>query len=291
MVGCAVLGATLLADHARADGQERPALPALLEGDPELVATVGDELGRRGVATMATSEDQAIRVTLARQPDGIVLALHDPQGRAAERRVATAETAATLIESWARPGLAEPLLDRQPPPPPPAIVTAPVLPAEPAARRWTPVFRFGADNGDHRLWLGAGVGACGRVGPLCLGGELRLAHQIGGDRERAAPGLPAPAESDLQGLLLAELPVALGRPVVVLAVGAGLGRRYDGQTSKIGVRQELRATVALPLWSRLAAEAGVIAGLGPHRTEEGRPERWVSTGQLRFGLGLRWGLP
>lgn len=280
----------LLVDDARAD--QRPALPAVLDGDPALVATVGDDLGRRGVATLAHSEGDAIRVTLAQQPDGILLALRDPQGRAAERRVATAETAATLIESWARPGLADPLLDRQPPPTPapPAILTAPAPPAEPAPR-WTPVFRFGANNGGHRMWLGASVGACGRVGPLCLGGELRFAHQLGGGDEFSPPELPTQPESDLQGLLLAELPISLGRPVLVLAVGAGLGRREAGGFDRVGVRQELRATVALPLWSRLAAEAGVTAGLGPHRTEEGHSERWASTGQVRFGLGLRWGLP
>ena len=83
-----------------------------------------------------------------------------------------------------------------------------------------------------------------------------------------------------------------GRPVLLLGAAAGLGWRHDGADGQMGIRQELRATLALPLWSKLAVDAGVTAGVGPRPAEEGRPEeRWVSRGQLRFGLGLRWGMP
>ena len=67
LAGLALLGAALLAGPARAQGEERPALPALLEGDPALVAIVGDDLGRRGVATVAPEDGDAIRVTLAQE--------------------------------------------------------------------------------------------------------------------------------------------------------------------------------------------------------------------------------
>jgi hypothetical protein len=295
----ALLGAALLASRAHAD-QERPALPALLEGDPELVATVAEDLGRRGVATAAPG-DEAIHVSLAREEDGILLGLRDQEGREAERRVATAGTAAALIESWARPGIAEPLLDRRPPvtpppPAPPAVLAAPAPPAESNAR-WTPTLRLDAETtgGQSSLWMGAAVGVCGRIGPLCVGGEARLAHQI--SRGHSSPSLsdawrePAP-ESDLQTLLLTELPISLGRPVLVLGAGIGLGWRHDGDEGKLGIRQELRATLAVPLWSRLAVDVGMTAGVGPRPAEEGNPEeRWVPRGQLRFGVGLRWGLP
>ena len=209
--------------------------------------------------------------------------------------MATAETAAALIESWARPGIAEPLLERRAPvaaAAPVATLAAPAPPAESGAR-WTPTLRLDAETtgGDRALWLGAAVGVCGRVGPFCLGGEARIAHQL--DGAHAAPGWPDRSlQSDLQGLLLVEIPISLGRPVLLLGAGAGLGWRHDGDDGRLGIRQELRATLALPLWSKLAVDAGVTAGVGPRPSEEGRPEeRWVSRGQLRFGLGLRWGMP
>ena len=295
LAGLAILGATLLGGRARAGSDERPALPALLEGDPALVAIVADDLGRRGVATAAAGDGAAIRVTLAQEPGDILLGLRDQQGRAAERRVATAETAAALIESWARPGIAQPLLDRQAPPPPVAPAAA-ILGAPPAGEtgaRWTPMLRLGAETGGvHGLWLGAAVGGCGRLGPLCLGGEARIAHQLDRAHDPDPRFESLPAESDMQALLLVEWPISLGRPVLVLGAGAGLGWRHGGDDGRLGIRQELRATVALPLWSRLAIEVGATAGVGPQAAEEGRPEeRWAPRGQLRFGLGLRWGLP
>jgi hypothetical protein len=293
----AILGATLLGGRARAEGDERPALPALLEGDPGLVAIVADDLGRRGVATAAAGDGAAIRVTLAQERDDILLGLHDQQGRAAERRVATAETAAALIESWARPGIAEPLFDRRAPPPPPpaapaAILSAPPAPAE-TGTRWTPTLRLEAETGGaHGLWLGAAVGGCGRLGPLCLGAEARIAHQLDRNESFDPRFEPLPTESDMQALLLLEWPISLGRPVLVLGAGAGLGWRRGGDDGRLGFREELRATVALPLWSRLAFEVGATAAVSPRTAEEGRPEeRWAPRGQLRFGLGLRWGMP
>src|SRR5438477_12916199 len=100
----ALVAASLLAGAARADSEER-VLPAALEGDPALVAKVGDELTRRGVT--AGSGDDAVLASLAQEGDGIRVALRDPQGRTTERLVSSVETAAALVESWARRDIAD----------------------------------------------------------------------------------------------------------------------------------------------------------------------------------------
>jgi hypothetical protein len=136
------VGALTVAGGAR--GQE--ATPVVLEGNPALVSEVTDELARRAVAIGAAADDQAIRVNLAPTEDGMLLGLRDPHGRTAERRVSTVETAAALIESWARPAIADPLLAPRRPPAAPAVqrAAAPAATAQPQG--WTPVLRVGGET-------------------------------------------------------------------------------------------------------------------------------------------------
>jgi hypothetical protein len=292
-----LLATALLGGPAAARG-ETAALPAALEGDPALVASIGEDLARRGVAAGRCDEGDAVCVHLTRTERGVVVRARG----AGERAVATAETAAALIESWTRGGIADPLLaprhlargaapsPARPAPPP--VVQATVV--APAARpsRWRPAFRLSGEtaaDGQATWWLGVSAGACARVGPLCLGGEARFSRQVtdGPDLPERPLFLPhAPARSDWEGLLAAELPISLGRPSLLLGLAAGVGRRAAVEGRSTGLRSEASVGLAMPLWSQLALQAGLSAALVPEVSRDG-----AGGGLLRFGLGLRWGLP
>jgi hypothetical protein len=294
------LAASALASGARA--QEATAV--VLGGDPALVAEVTDELARRAVAIGAAADDRTIRVDLTPTEDGMRLALRDSHGQTAERRVSTVETAAALIESWARPAIADPLLAPRRPPPAPTVQRAP--PPAPAAdpQGWTPVLRLGGETPlgqDGSLWLGGRAGACTRVRSACLGPEVRYARRL----DQPAPDLvlrgdgPVTwARTDWAALLLVQWQVALGRPLLLLGLAAGIGQRPGEDTAELGARGEARLGVMVPLWSRLAIDAGVTATLAGSRTElwalprDERPiARSVRSNPLRAEVGLRWGTP
>jgi hypothetical protein len=279
-----------------------------LEGDPELVAGISAELTRRGTATPPAAAE-AIRVTLARTPEGIQVTLRDRYGRMAERTVASQDTALTLIESWTSPDDAELLTPRRTAPaslsPPPVAVTAQVSPAlrtsaspSPSRSPSPSPLRFAlrligerpADAEDS-WWLAAGFGACARLGPVCLGAEGRFTRRMEEGRSLAPGWFAAESDhqSDWQGLLTAELPISLWRSTLVLGFGAGGGRWLQGRSAIIGYRSEVRASLVVPLWSALAVEMGLSARLVPATREGFQPG--PADQLLRAGLGLRWGLP
>ena len=159
------------------------------------------------------------------------MALRDPQGRTTERLVTSADTAAALVESWARRDIADPLLEPRappPPPPPPAPEPAPSVvlpvPVAPPPSQWLPVLQLSGESWNRSVWLAGAVGACIHVGRLCLGGTARLAQQLQ-PRERALDDRLwlSYRQTDLAALALAELPISLGRPVLLLGLGVGLG--------------------------------------------------------------------
>jgi hypothetical protein len=280
-----LLGSPLVGRTAQAAGG---ALPAVLDGDPMLVASIGDDLARRGIVTIAPPDAEAVRVRLAREDRGILVDLSDPQGRTAERAVGSPDTAAALIESWSRREIADPLLAPRRPEPP-VVQAEAAIPAPPS--RWRPTFRLdGRSAGDpeNGWWLGVGAGACVRFGPICMGGEGRLARLIAGNNDGHFSVAPQ-VRSDWQALATAELPIELGRPVLLLGLGVGFGQRLSGTQVTVGPRSEGHATLAMPLWSQLAVEAGVTAVFGRQTVVDMPGAR--ADNELEFGVGLRWGLP
>jgi hypothetical protein len=316
-----VLLAATLAARLAAAGGEAP-LPAVLEGDPALVAAIGAGLAGRGIATPARSEGDAVRVSVVRAQggDGILLTIRDPQGRTLERLVATPDTAVALIESWTRPEIAEPLLAPRAaavaPPPAASVVPTPAAPVAPTptihreARMppaaatpspWVPLLRLGGETSadvERTWWLSASVGACGRVGPLCLGAEARVARLFDEAWDVVDHRVVTRTESrsDWVALMTADLPIPLGRPTLIVGLGIGLGRRIGSGAGAVAPRSEVRASLALPLWSQLAIDLGLTATLDP-RDDDGdvgapgfTPSR-PAGGHLRAGIGLRWGMP
>jgi hypothetical protein len=293
---CLILVA--LADVSRADPG---GLRVVLEGDPALVAALGADLARRGVASASPGDGQVVRVTVAPAPDGIALELRDPGGRAAAPVVSTIATASALVESWLRPELADPLLA----PRPPRLTAAPVdvvqAPAPPPASPspWTPVLRLGGATSpgwERSLRVGASAGASARLGAVSLGPELGVGRFTDRGERVFLPRRPpdqSPIRWEWSALLAAELPLVVvrgaavgarrGQPSLVLGLAAGAGRQSGDQG--IRPRGEIRASLVIPLRSQLALEGGVTAVLAP------APARSAGADSLRVGVAMRWGLP
>lgn len=183
--------------------------------------------------------------------DGFLVERLDGERVVESRRVEERSTAVTVIVSWARAAwTAEPPVQPEPPivvpsdaaaetepsPPPErkaAVVTRPPLPVTPppnapetsstAPKR--PVAAVVARIGlslanDASLWADVTLGACGFVGPVCLGGYLRAPF----DTISSGPGKDLESSrGGIDGLFGVEIPVVFDRIAFRPAVAAGAG--------------------------------------------------------------------
>jgi hypothetical protein len=191
---------------------------------------------------------------------GYVLRIEDPFGRQSERRVADAETAASLIESWLAPGtesVSEPAA-------PSTAARAQVddetetraAPPKASDADWrvTGAAEIGTSGGDS-LWYGGTLTACGSVGALCVGGRLRLAR----DDNFFDLDHDSGSRSAVELLALAAWPLLAHGVTLTPLVGFGVGRlhgndpiRADGETDMpggddIGLRLEAAASAGFSL--------------------------------------------
>lgn len=235
------LGAPLLllvlASHARA---ELCAVRVELEGEVPVVARVGDELSRLGVERGAPAP--GCRGVLARveaDGDGIAVAIRDGARRSEGRVVSDPAIAASWIDSWLHDDLdgrawllAAPVLL-------PAASKAPVITTTTMLqpRRSSVVERAQLTVGWEHVWTddnasadGLGIGACVRVGALCVGGRGRYVREADRTVELTAMG-----RSDLSVLATVSFPIQVGRMSIAPEVGFGVGRmatrRIEGCTA------------------------------------------------------------
>jgi hypothetical protein len=219
---------------ARAAPADKCGPSARLSGDPGLIASLRGLLEARGIAT---SDDQraaclpvAVEVRAARP--GYDLTISDAEGRMARKTIDRQETAAMVIESWARADLGALLPARsQSSWHAPGIRAAMsisrepslVAPAASAAAPTAVHLRVLGESAVHRnqsLWMGASAGACLRLGWSCLGSQVRFSQAMRALDTRAAA---APARS-LDALLAAQVPLRLGRVWLAPEIAVGGGR-------------------------------------------------------------------
>ena len=298
----------------RASGADRslPCAPsARLAGDTELVLHMQALLVRRGIVDASSGGTPGcvplnVHVRLVRSPaPGVQLVIADPEGRTTSWQLNRAETAAMLIESWARTdptsSLSPPFArtvranhderrpaigPNQPGPPPesrPETIDAPAtetsslaaaaavapVAAAPAALNLSSGLDSGVD-GSRSLWLGGSLGLCLRIGPVCTGAAARFGASSGHRRGEALATL--------------ELPRRIAGFGLVPNIGLGLARlRREGEI------------VSRADWSRADDRS---AGDGGHskshdRSDDRRAgdgsgrsdERWM-TNALRAYAGL-----
>lgn len=186
-------------------GGEQQACPpgVRLVGDEAATKAVSALLLTAGVETSGEQHCVTVIAELRQEPDGrLGVRLADTQGRSTDRLVSNAETAAAVIESWARVDLVAPMLEAPAPlpsaaqPVPEVELAAPGqapstaskqapstaskpepyargVPADPHtdfdATGW-----FGVSlANDDSLWTDLSIAACLRMGAACLGAELR----------------------------------------------------------------------------------------------------------------------
>jgi hypothetical protein len=246
---------------------------AIVRGPSEIVASIRAILRAHEVATAVGScPDHLVRVTLFMEPGSrsYVLHIEDPFGRTSERRIGDAETAASLIESWALPAAD----DLPAPPPRPTALrrTAEAQMPSPApidASRWRLAGALEVAGGsDDSLWYGAALTGCRSLAALCVGGRLRVARDdslVGPDRDvgRSATEL----------LMLAALPLAGRVFTLTPMVGVGAGwihsatARPEGEVATpssddLGVRVEVAASAGLALGPHLSLVGEIGASRG-----------------------------
>jgi hypothetical protein len=316
---------------------------ARLEGDPGLVSPLRALLLRRGIQPRAAPGCAALAVAVRPARRGIHLVVSDAEGRTASRQLGRAEAAAMFIESWARTDLDASLPARLAPPGPelPELANLwaardtdgdndgdgdggatfapagplPTLPASTIARRLQVTTAFeSAVDGARSLWLGAAVGLCVRLGPICAGTSVGLGRSAGARREEA--------------IATVELPLAFGRFAVSPGLGLGLGRVHrdareedddrggrnrdpdrgrekrsddpDGElTSPQGGRWRagaLRAHAGIAFFYPVAPRTGLelAATYGATAITGRQAPSWtdrLTGGELGLRLGLRYGRP
>jgi len=231
---------------------------ANLSGDAKLVAAITSVLDQRGIPVLACSS-LAVEI----QPSGDALAI-SIDGRE-PRIVNDARTAATMIESWVRTDVGGPLLGGH------AIVRIEEGPAPrqetmvPSTWRGVQVFALGqnAVASDGTDWIGAEVGACVNLGPMCAAVRLRFAQVAGG---------PGPFEFMLDRagyelLFGGDIPISVGKMTLSPGFSGGIGTvvthvadMEDGShkgSEAGGLRADVHASLTYPLSHRFAAEVGL----------------------------------
>ena len=287
---------TVLSGRAGADEGPCPA-SAVVTGDGELVRQARADLSRRGVVEQAPAGCRSVRATIQRRGENIRVAVEDGYGRRSEREVRDLATATALVESWTRQEVVVAMLPSEPAeksaaPPPVVVMTA--APAAAGVAGGLALAFESSRATDGSTWLGASLSGCARLGRVCAGGVLRGAVDSGWSGELAAHSRRG---ADL--LATAELPLNVGGFTLApgLAVGMGwlqvdeLGPHHDQSGDTGGVRAGALVGLSRALAGGFSIGLSLSADrwlAGGDATVEGG-DRLAPTGQLRAGLGLRYG--
>jgi hypothetical protein len=259
-----VLAGVLASTSAVAEPPCKPS--AQVTGERTVVRAIEEVLRARGIDVQVAAGDDTAFVAACRRVTAeisigdegrLVVAVTDADGRRTRRAAEDTEAAATVIESWARADLLDPL-----------FATRGSIEVDSLATRGGPSStieahpRFlvagGGDVGisnDGALWAGVRVHACGMVGRYCVGGLLRYATDTERTGDTATLGTKRTA---LAFTLTGERPIRRGRFSLSPGVGMGLTsvtatRPAEGeyeQASAVHARAGLAAAFAFAdAWS------------------------------------------
>jgi hypothetical protein len=322
------MGASLLvllgaAGAARAAGACPPT--AVVVGAAEIVTPIAAVLRRRGVGAGPSDCGRVVRASLAPRPNLNTYSLHieDGYGRVSDREVADAGTAASLIESWAIDEDADVLAPRAAPAAIETVTAAPAPPppvALPPAKWGVEALGELATGNDGSTWYGGSAAACGRLGPVCVGGRVRFARDPGGNVGNfgggGGGGIGGMFTGDWSrtrygGSAIVALPLTRGWLTVAPAIGVGMVRTRSALSAApiefadhvLSVSAEAGLAVAGALsthWSLVADLGGTLAypvsgggGGGAFQNGNDGEAPWdflpsLPRGLLGLGIGLRY---
>lgn len=286
---------------------EVPACPVavVVHGDDAaLREDVNAALREGGVVTHGIPGCSALHVDVQRSKAGVVLRRSD---RDEEREVSDASVAASLAGSWAHADVTGPFLPPEPTARPAADVRPTPTPLPTAVDPVSVGVALGAlGASDGSVWAAAGLDACVRVGPLCVGLEAI------GRLDTAASGASASIGSNRGGLDVlaqASLPLRSGRFSLAPSLGLGAGWMRsgwggpedgsEGETIDIdagGPRLETGLRGSYEVRPGVLADLRAIAMLSPvAHTSAYREDAVAVAGEpvLTAGgwLGIRFGAP
>ena len=294
MTGAVGLVCTLAPDEARA---AKCAPVATVEGSVRIAALIRGILRAHGVSARPGScPDQGVRATLAETgPGNYRLHIEDAFGRHSDRQVSDADTAASLIESWAVPAA-----DDAPLAAPPAAAVRRAADSAPPGRvvqevrgRLSGSLEL-AGGSDNSLWYGSAVTGCAAWASLCVGGRARLARDdsvLGPDRDLTRWGTEL--------LLLASRPVVRGTVTLTPMLGLGVGWVHTGparpeethvsttSSDDLGVRVEAAASAGLGVSAHISLVGEVGASWGGSIASTRRDNGGATTTVAAPGAYLR----
>jgi hypothetical protein len=210
---------------------------AVITGEEALVHSLFATDALSDVSAEALPGCPAIWVTVTQQPAGLVVQIGDHLGRRYERTVGDVQTAAALVESWARGDTlmsALPALDISGDPAPsqtetPEPLRSPPAPAGPESGSPAPKpaagitveigfeYTMGADGSS---WFGGQGYFCSTLGIACIGALIRgAADPTVTGRYRELTDIRA----SMDVLIIATLPIEVRRIRVSPLVGLGAG--------------------------------------------------------------------
>ena len=277
-----------------------------LSGPSAIVTEVEKTLTNRALAVGRTGPCGVLEVELRLAGEGIVV-IREPSSVDAEARVvADASAAATVIESWARVDLAEPLLavravaarqvfeSQRDRPDVGANIPAPRVPTTRVALAASAELGLGLDGS---TWTGIAVDGCANVSVMCVGARVRFARDnltsgdavdIGGSR------------TGLDILLTIESTWSAGDWRMRPGFGIGQGVVYgkvpgdDEESAAVLFRGRVALGYQLSKRTSLEFDPAVTFGLGSQRIvidDQGEPNETAYPGDpglhFRLGIGLR----
>ena len=301
-------------------GAEQQACPpgVRLLGDEAAAQAVSALLLAAGVQTSGEQHCVTVIAELRREPDGrLGVRLADTQGRSTDRLVSDAETAAAVIESWARVDLVAPMLEAPAQAVPEVELAAPGQAPSAASKPEThaggvparPRTDFGATAwlgvslaNDDSLWTDLSIAACLRVGAACLGAELR------GSFDTEVNDALHTDRGEVAGLLSAEFVLAIPESRWRVSPGFAAGAGYvssevdaDGSpeighavsrgdvSMRLGVFAHVAAALVrgVHLSGRLGFEVAPLARTRAE-SEDGVLIAGLPRWYLRFAVGVRY---
>lgn len=262
-----------------------------LVGEQALVTEIAVELGARGIVVSIDERCPSLLVRVTHRGPQLVVVIDTADGSSSERVVGEVRTAATVIESFTRTDVSNPLLSTRTfhaAPMGPRVPPIDEVSLAPEARRVHFALTASLESSltsDGVTWLGYNLKIGFELGPLYATARLRSSKVVGG---LGAPGVGRDHNELLIGV---DVPISIGRLQLSPGFAGGVGRmetRASGMKYETGVFVgEVQLSLSIPIAHDLAVDVAIATVLGDYaRTSQLAPAEPAVA--VRAGIGLTY---